>query len=65
MYGEMKLINTDMKTKGHTYLTQEERNTILFLRERMGWNIRSIAMETGRSESTVKRIVYDWPSQAK
>ena len=54
-----------MKTKGHTFLTQEERNTILFLRDRMGWNIRSIAMETGRSESTVKRIVYDWPSQAK
>jgi len=49
-----------MKTNGHTYLTDDERAMIKFLRDSMGWNIRTIAAKTNRSESTVKRIIYNW-----
>ena len=53
-----------MKPTGYRFLTGEEIENIERLRTRE-FTIDQIVNLTGRSHSTVKRIIYKWPSQAK
>tara|TARA_R110000772_G_scaffold245957_1_gene359551 strand:- start:1599 stop:1769 length:171 start_codon:yes stop_codon:yes gene_type:complete len=53
-----------MKPTGYKYLTGEEIENIERLRKRE-YTIEQIVNLSGRSMSTVKRIIYKWPSQAK
>ena len=46
------------KPQGFTYLTAEEKALIRLLRERE-YSARQIALMTGRSKSTVKRLIYN------
>jgi len=48
-----------MKPTGYTYLTQEERQNIRTLRDR-DYTLKQIEELTGRSSSTVKRLIYNW-----
>jgi hypothetical protein len=45
--------------KGRTFLSQEEKNTILRMRL-LTYSIKQISEHTGRSRTTVKRIIYGW-----
>jgi len=45
--------------KGRTQLTALEKQTILRLRLN-GFSIQQIANQTGRSTTTVKRVIYNW-----
>ena len=49
---------------GYSHLTGEEIERIELLRERR-FTIAQIVEMTGRSTSTVKRIIYKWPKQTK
>jgi len=48
-----------MKPKGHTYLTETEKGNIVMLRK-LDYTIKQIEDMTGRSSSTVKRLIYNW-----
>lgn len=45
--------------KGKTFLTNQEKQTILQLRLQK-YSIRQIAEATGRATTTVKRVIYNW-----
>jgi DNA-binding NarL/FixJ family response regulator len=47
---------------GRTVTTITEKQIILDMRLR-GYSIRQIAEYTERGETTVKRIIYNWPKQ--
>jgi len=49
---------------GRTVTELSEKQTMLHMRFG-GYSIRQIAEFTGRSESTVKRIIYNWPKQKR
>ncbi len=48
-----------MTPQGYTYLTEEEKRNIATLRGR-GYTLKQIEELTGRSRSTVKRLIYNW-----
>ena len=47
------------KPKGKFFLTKKEKQIILKLRLQK-YSIKQIANATGRSTTTVKRIIYNW-----
>jgi IS30 family transposase len=49
---------------GRTRMTTKERQTILSMRLQM-YSIKQIAKETGRSETSVKRVIYSYDYQKK
>lgn len=53
-----------MRNTGYSHLTGQEIERIELLREQH-YTIAQISDMTGRSISTVKRIIYKWPKQTK
>ena len=51
-----------MVPAGRTRVELSEKQTMLDMRL-SGYSIRQIVEFTGRSTSTVKRIIYNWPKQ--
>jgi len=51
-----------MKQTGYSHLTYQEIERIELLRKQY-FTIAEISEMTGRSQSTVKRIIYGWPKQ--
>ena len=45
--------------QGYRYLTEEEKQEIKLLRDRE-YSVKQIVEMTGRSASTVKRLIYNW-----
>lgn len=45
--------------KGRTRISSKEKQTILTLRLR-GYSLKQISEMTGRSATSVKRVVYNW-----
>ena len=49
---------------GRTRMTTKEKQTILSMRLQL-YSIKQIAKETGRSQTSVKRVIYQYNYQTK